>query len=357
MTAQADIPSSALPAAGVRATGRAVLDVAGLRVTFRTDRGPVPAVVDVGFAVAHGETLCLVGESGSGKTVSALAALGLHDARTTAVAAERLCFEDLDLLRLPPSRLRDLRGDRMAVVFQDPMTALNPYLRVGAQLAEVLVVHRGATQAGALAAAARMLADVGIPSAHDRLRSYPHELSGGTRQRVCLAMALLCGPTLLVADEPTTALDVTTQAQVLRLVQERQRALGMAVLLVTHDMGVVAHMADRVVVMYAGMAVEAGPCDVVLRAPRHPYTVALLRSRPQPGAARRSRLAAISGMPPLPQARPLGCAFAPRCPLADDRCRRERPSLLDLPTAAGHAVRCWKSDDVPAWAVAPQEAA
>ncbi|MSP90924.1 MAG: ABC transporter ATP-binding protein [Myxococcales bacterium] len=337
--------------------GVPTLEVAGLRVTFRTDRGLVPAVVDVGFAVGCGETLCLVGESGSGKTVSALAALGLHDARTTDVAAVRLHFEGTDLGQLSPAARRSLRGDRMAVVFQDPMTALNPYLRIGDQLAEVLTVHRGATRAAALAAAARMLTDVGIPSVHDRLRTYPHELSGGMRQRVCLAMALLCGPALLVADEPTTALDVTTQAQVLRLVQERQRALGMAVALVTHDMGVVAHMADRVVVMYAGMAVEEGPCEVVLGAPRHPYTVALLRSRPQPGAARRSRLAALAGMPPLPQARPPGCAFAPRCALADERCRHERPGLLAQPGAVAHAARCWKAAEVPAWAALPQEAA
>jgi peptide/nickel transport system ATP-binding protein len=324
-----------------------VLQVDRLRVTFRSDDGPVVAVEDVSFAVSRGRTLGIVGESGSGKTVSSLAALGLLDPRQAQVDAQALTLQGRDLLGLAPRELQALRGDRMAVIWQDPMTALNPYLRIGDQLAEVLVLHRNMKKAQALQASAAMMTQVGIPAAKERLRAFPHELSGGMRQRVVIAMALLCQPDLVLADEPTTALDVTIQAQVLQLIRAQQQRTGLALVLVTHDMGVIAAMADEVLVMYSGLVVEQASAAELFAHPRHPYTVGLLASLP---AARRpgEPLYAIAGLPPLPQDRPPGCVFQPRCALAIDACRQQRPEAVEI--SPGHTSRCLRTDQVPAWA-------
>ena len=341
---QAPSPAASSIVAGISTP---VLAVEHLRVTFRTDDGPVPAVEDISFVVHRGQTLGIVGESGSGKTVSAIAALGLHDPRTATVAADGLRLHGRDLLKMPPAELRKLRGDRMSVIFQDPMTALNPYLRIGEQLTEVLRLHRKLPAAQAEAEAAIRLGQVGIPSPEERLRSYPHELSGGMRQRVVIAMALLCQPDLVFADEPTTALDVTIQAQVLQLIRDQQARTGMAVVLVSHDMGVMAHMADDVLVMYGGLVMEAAPVERLFAAPHHPYTVGLLGSLPST-RRRGQRLFAIAGLPPLPHERPRGCVFAPRCALAIDACRAARPPEFEV--APGHTVRCVRAAEVPAWA-------
>ena len=328
--------------------GEVIFAAQRLRVTFATDEGPVHAVRDVSFAVRRGQTLGIVGESGSGKTVSCLAALGLHDPRTTTVTADKLHYAQHDLLRMPPSELRKLRGDRLAVVFQDSMAALNPYLRIGVQLCEVLMLHRGLARAEAETLSAALLGQVGIADARERMRSYPHELSGGMRQRVAIAMALLCAPAVVLADEPTTALDVTIQAQVLKLMRDLQMRSGMAMVLVTHDMGVIAHMADHVLVMYGGLVLESAPVDVLFSAPRHPYTAGLLASLPRARGQRPRRLFTIAGVPPRPQEVPVGCVFAPRCGLCEPRCRLQQPPQSVV--ADDHSVRCFRADEVPQWA-------
>lgn len=333
--------------------GDLVFEARHLRVTFATDAGPVPAVRDVSFRVHRGQTLGIVGESGSGKTAAALAALRLHDPRSTTVAATRLRFRESDLLTLPAHDLRKLRGNRIAIVFQDPMTSLNPYLRIDVQLCEVLTTHRGMARREAESLATTLLRQVGLAAASERMRCYPHELSGGMRQRVAIAMALLCGPDLVFADEPTTALDVTIQAQVLKVMRDQQLRSGMALVLVTHDMGVIAHMADHVLVMYGGLVLESAPVVELFDAPRHPYTVGLLACRPRPHKGRPPRLLAIAGTPPRPQDLLAGCVFAPRCALADDRCRQEQPP--DFPTnTPDHTVRCFRAQEVPRWAQSQQ---
>jgi len=331
-----------------------VLEVKHLQVTFRSDDGDIPAVQDMSFSVERGQTLCIVGESGSGKTVSALAAMGLHDKSQTRISAEILTLHGQDLLKLPDAKLRQLRGNRMAMIFQDPMTALNPYLTIGAQLAEVLILHQKVPKKQAYAQSAQMLTDVGIPAVQERLAAYPHELSGGMRQRVVIAMAQLCQPDLLFADEPTTALDVTIQAQVLQLLKTIQKDRGTALVLITHDLAIVANMADQVLVMYGGMVMEQGDVTSLFRDPHHPYTVGLLGSLPS-AQKRGERLFAIAGLPPLPQNRPKGCVFAPRCPLALQRCSDERPALLPVAGKTDHLTRCLRAADVPAWASAQLE--
>ena len=316
----------------------AALEVVSLGVMFAGERGPITAVEDVSLRVARGRTLCVVGESGSGKSVSILATMGLLDPRRASVRAQTLRLAGVDLLGLPPGQRRALNGDRLAMVFQDPMTSLNPYLRIGLQLSEVLEVHRKLPRAQAELLAIAMLQAVGISAPSSRMTAYPHELSGGMRQRVVLAMALLCQPDVLLADEPTTALDVTIQAQVLQLIQDQQKRTGMAVVLVTHDMGVVAHMADDVAVLYGGLVVERAPVAELFAAPKHPYTQALLASIPAP--ERRQRLQAISGAPPSPQARPPGCVFAPRCAFATAVCVTARPPEETLPDE--RTVRCFR---------------
>jgi oligopeptide transport system ATP-binding protein len=301
-----------------------LLGIEHLEVSFDTAQGVRRAVDDLSFALEAGEALGIVGESGSGKSQTAFAIMGLLAASACARGSVR--FEGRELLGLPEGEMNRLRGDRIALVFQDPMTALNPYLTIGAQMAEVLVVHRGASQSQALAESARMLDALRIPAASDRLRSYPHEFSGGMRQRVMIAMALLTRPRLLIADEPTTALDVTVQAQILRQLRELRREFGTALLLITHDLGVVAEACERVLVMYAGRCVETGPAADVLAQPAHPYTLGLLHARPRLHGPIED-LQPIPGGPPALSNRHGGCVFRPRCAFAMEICAREQPIL------------------------------
>jgi oligopeptide/dipeptide ABC transporter ATP-binding protein len=316
-----------------------LLEVEDLRVAFATPRGVARAVDGVSFSVAAGETLCIVGESGSGKSVTALSIMGLVPTPPATVAG-RIRFEGRDLVGMAPRALADLRGDRLAMIFQEPMTSLNPAFTVGAQLGEVLVRHRGLDSGAARAASIEMLRTVRIPAPERRVDEYPHKMSGGMRQRVMIAMSLLCRPALLIADEPTTALDVTIQAQVLALMRGLRDETGTAIVLITHDLGVVAEMADRVVVMYAGQVVEQAPVAALFAMPQHPYTVGLMGAIPSIDAPR-ARLAAIEGMVPAATAMPAGCRFASRCPFADARCRAEPPPLAEV--SPGHASRCWKT--------------
>ena len=312
-----------------------VLSVDDLTVTVGTRRGPVRAVAGVSWQVRPGETFALVGESGSGKSMTLLAATGLAPRAATVTGRVRLL--DTELTALPGDRRRKVRGRHVGFVFQDPMTSLNPVLPVGRQVTEAAEEHLGLTRRAARDRAVELLDLVGIPSAARRVDAYPHQFSGGMRQRVAIAMALACEPDLLIADEPTTALDVTTQAQIIELVADLQARLGTAVVWVTHDLGVVAGIADTVAVMYGGRIVEQGPVDAVFDTPTHPYTRALLAARPDP-SRRGEDLVAIPGSPPSPLELPPGCAFWPRCPVrADPRCEHELPPLT--PVGDGHTVR------------------
>ena len=305
----------------------ALLSVRDLAVTFTTHQGTVRAVDRISFDLAPGETLGLVGESGSGKSVTCLAIMGLVPSPPGVVEAARLGFQGRDLLALAPEELRRLRGDDISMIFQDPMTSLNPLLTVGRQLTEVLETHRGTARREARRLAASGLGDVGIPNPEARLDVYPHELSGGMRQRVMIAMALLCEPALLFADEPTTALDVTIQAQILDLLRALQKKSGMAIVMITHDLGVVAGMSDRVQVMYAGSLVEKGETHALFRQPLHPYTRGLLSSVPILTGDPEAELYSIPGQPPDLTDLPPGCAFAPRCDRAQAGCYAEIPAL------------------------------
>ncbi len=318
-----------------------VLEVRDLRTFFRTDGHVVKAVDGVSFTVRRGETLGLVGESGSGKSVACLSALRLLPSPPAFHPSGQILYRGHDLLAAPERELERLRGDRLAMIFQDPMTSLNPYLTVARQLTEVLEVHKAAPPAVARRAAIAMLERVGIPDAARRIDQHPHQFSGGMRQRVMIAMALLCEPEVLFADEPTTALDVTIQAQILELIAELQAALGTAVVLVTHDLGVVAGTADRVAVMYAGRIVEEGTTAEVFANPLHPYTRGLLASLPRIDTPPRGRLEAIPGLPPDLGHLPPGCPFHPRCGLVSDRCRQERPPVVAVsPT---HSAECFEA--------------
>jgi peptide/nickel transport system ATP-binding protein len=308
----------------------ALLDVQDLAVHFTTTRGVVRAVEDVSFAIAPGETLALVGESGSGKSTAALALLRLIADGAGKIAAGRVIFEGKDLLRIPDREIRAVRGARIGMIFQDPMMALNPVYTIGRQIAETLRVHQGLSAAAALERAVALLHRVRVPAPEKRVHQFPHNLSGGMRQRVMIAMALACKPTLLIADEPTTALDVTVQAQVLDLINELKAELGMAVLLITHDLGVVWETAQRVAVMYAGRKVEEGPVEAIFRAPKHPYTQGLLRAASWEGQEAGGRLPEMPGAVPSAYERPAGCPFAPRCPAVLARCKVERPALRAL---------------------------
>ncbi len=315
----------------------AVLEVVGLTTRFAMPAGgEVVAADDVGFAIAEGESLGVVGESGSGKTQVFLAVMGLLAKNGRATGSVR--FRGEEILGLPPARLNRIRGVTLAMIFQDPMTSLNPYLRISRQLTEVLVAHRGMDGVAARRRAIAMLELVGIPEAARRIDMYPHEFSGGMRQRVMIAMALLCEPALLIADEPTTALDVTVQAQILELLARLKRELGMAIALITHDLGVVAGLCERVMVMYAGRIVESGPAERIFTSPQHPYTKGLLASMPRLDAPVGGKLSAIRGQPPNLQALPPGCAFADRCDHAFARCAVERPALR--PIAPDRAKAC-----------------
>lgn len=321
----------------------ALLEVEDLRVRFETHQGTVRAVDGVDLRIERGEVLALVGESGSGKSVTSLAVMGLIPSPPGVVEARGLRFAELDLLRLDEARRRRVRGARISMIFQDPMTSLNPLLSVGRQLSEVLEVHRGLSPREARARCAAALGDVGIPSPEARLDAFPHELSGGMRQRVMIAMALLCDPELLIADEPTTALDVTIQAQILELMANLRRRKGTSILLITHDLGVVAGMADRVHVLYAGRLVETAPTTELFAAPAHPYTAGLLASVPTLVGDADRPLASIGGQPPDLSAVPPGCAFAPRCAHARQVCLDAAPpleSLRDPRTGASRAAAC-----------------
>ncbi len=321
-------------------TTAALLQVENLHVAFAGDRGRVTRAVDgVSFSVGRGKTLGIVGESGCGKSVSALSIMGLLPKESARVSGH-VRFDGKDLLTLPEPAMRDLRGNRLAMIFQEPMTSLNPAYTVGDQIGEALVRHRGMTPAEARLEAIGLLERVRMPSAKTRVDEYPHRLSGGMRQRVMIAMALACKPLLLIADEPTTALDVTIQAQILDLLRLLRDETGTAILLITHDLGVVAEMCDDVVVMYAGQIAEQAPVGKLLSAPEHPYTVGLLGSIPRLGG-RIDRLAAIPGMVPALDGAMTGCRFAARCPFADARCRAETPPLASI--GDDRATRCWKT--------------
>jgi oligopeptide transport system ATP-binding protein len=312
-----------------------LLQVEGLKVEFRTDEGVVRAVDGVSFSVAAGETLGIVGESGSGKSVTNLALLGLVPQPPGKVTAGRALFRGRDLLAMSGQELRGVRGHKIAMIFQDPMTALNPFLTVEEQLTEATRLHLGHTRRQAREHAVDMLEQVGIPSPARRIADYPHQFSGGMRQRVMIAMALSCQPDLLIADEPTTALDVTIQAQILELIKRIQERHGTAVVLITHDLGVVANVCHRVNVMYAGRIVEEASVHDLFHRPLHPYTLGLLGSIPRTDAARGDQLSPIEGQPPDLTRLPPGCAFEPRCKFRIERCRREAPPLFPAPAGEG----------------------
>ena len=318
-----------------------ILEVRNLTVEFDVESGVVHAVTDVSYTLGEGETLGIVGESGCGKSVHVLSMLGLVPMPPGRIVRGEVLFEGRNLLPLGPEEVRRVRGREIGFVFQDPMTSLNPVLTIGRQLTEGVEQHLGMTHRQASARAVELLDLVHIPSPKRRLRQYPHEFSGGMRQRVMIAMALACEPKLLIADEPTTALDVTIQAQILELVRGLKERLGMAVIWITHDLGVVAGIADNVQVMYAGRIIERGPVEAVYADPRNAYTFGLLRSLPQ-GALGRTRLLQIEGAPPSLRALPPGDPFAPRNPYATERCRDEMPPLSQVADgAAGHLVAAW----------------
>ena len=323
--------------------GAAVLDVKGLKTVFRTRGGEVHAVNTVSFHVAPGEVLGVVGESGSGKSVTMMSLIGLLPSPPAEVRAGEVLLNGRDILKVSRDELRDIRGGRIGFVFQDPMTSLNPVFTVGMQIMEPLRRHLGMSRAQAGTRAAELLDLVGIPDARERLASYPHQFSGGMRQRVMIAIALACNPDVLIADEPTTALDVTIQAQILELVKGLQQKLGMAIIWITHDLGVIAGIADRVMVMYGGQVVEQAPVKALFANPQHPYTRALLKTLPALTGAREKRLQVIEGQPPMMLANPVACPFRDRCAHAFDRCARENPQrrAVDGQTVGrGHDVAC-----------------
>jgi oligopeptide/dipeptide ABC transporter ATP-binding protein len=307
-----------------------LLRVRDLVVEFKTDQGVLRAVDGISFDLHAGETLGLVGESGCGKTVTGLALLGLVPSPPGHIAAGSIEFAGQDLVQLDESELRSIRGSEISMIFQEPMTALNPVFRIGNQMIDVLRLHQGLSRLQARAAAIEMLAKVGIPEPARRMDDYPHQLSGGMRQRVMIAMALSCGPKILVADEPTTALDVTTQAQVIEQISDLQREFGMAMILVTHDLGVVAETCQQALVMYCGRIVENSPIEALFATPRHPYTSGLLASIPRLRDKRVANLPVIPGMVPDLLHLPAGCRFAERCSKVQERCRREIPELAEL---------------------------
>ncbi|QYZ70756.1 ABC transporter ATP-binding protein [Neotabrizicola shimadae] len=320
-----------------------VLDVRGLKTVFRTRGGEVHAVNSVSFHLQRGELLGVVGESGSGKSVTMMSLIRLLPEPPAEIRSGQVLLNGTDVLKVSPAELRKIRGAKVGFVFQDPMTSLNPVFTVGNQLMEPLIEHMGMTKAQAETRAAELLALVGIPDARKRLKSYPHQFSGGMRQRVMIAIALACDPDVLIADEPTTALDVTIQAQILELVRDLRHKLGMAIVWITHDLGVIAGIADRVMVMYGGQVVEQAPVKELFANPRHPYTRALLRTIPKLGGQREARLQVIEGQPPILSGEPAACPFRGRCTHAFDRCEKENPARRAIdgkPVGQGHDVAC-----------------
>jgi peptide/nickel transport system ATP-binding protein len=318
----------------------ALLEIEDLKTWFAIEGGgEFPAVDGISLSLAPGRTLGIVGESGCGKSVTALSIMGLVPQPPGRIAGGAIRFEGIDLLKLPPAAMRELRGDRITMIFQEPMTSLNPVFSVGEQIVEGILRHRPMSRDAAKALAIDMLRHVHIASPERRFDDYPHRLSGGMRQRVMIAMALACKPKLLIADEPTTALDVTIQAQILDLMRVLREETGTAIILITHDLGVVAEFADDVAVMYAGRIVERASVTALFAEPQHPYTIGLLGSIPRLDLEQ-DRLAAIEGQVPNPLAPVSGCRFHPRCPFADERCAREEPPVVD--TGDGHQAACWK---------------
>jgi peptide/nickel transport system ATP-binding protein len=322
-----------------------LLEIRDLRTHFRSDEGMVHAVDGVDLSIARGETLCVVGESGSGKTVTALSVLKLIPMPPGRIVGGEIIWQGKDLVALNAAEMNRVRAKDIAIVFQEPMTSLNPVYTIGDQLAEVIQLHQGGSRRAALARAVEMLSLVNIPTPQRRIHDYPHHFSGGMRQRVMIAMALSCNPKLLIADEPTTALDVTIQAQILDLLQEMKSRLGMSIMLITHAMGVVAEVAQRVVVMYAGKVVEEAGVDRLFGNPAHPYTQGLIRSIPRIdlAAERKQRLETIAGSVPKLINPPVGCRFAPRCRLAIDECSRAQPPLREI--EPGHKVACIRAGE------------
>jgi oligopeptide transport system ATP-binding protein len=316
-----------------------LLDVQGLETEFKTPDGIVHAVNGVSFGLEEGETLGVVGESGCGKSVTMLSVLGLIPSPPGKVTAGKAFFFGQDLLKMTREEIRHVRGAQISMVFQDPMTSLNPVLTIGRQLTEPLVLHLGMTKKQAEKRAAELLSMVGIPNAEDRLKDYPHQYSGGMRQRVMIAMALSCNPQILIADEPTTALDVTIQAQIIELVKRLRDELGMAIVWITHDLGVVAGIAQRVMVMYGGYIIEEADVKELYANPQHPYTLSLLGSLPRVDEKERHKLVSLEGMPPILYQKPNACPFAPRCKYVIEHCWKENPPLLDV--GPGHTAACW----------------
>jgi peptide/nickel transport system ATP-binding protein/oligopeptide transport system ATP-binding protein len=325
-------------------TEQPLLQVRDLVTSFRTGSGVVTAVRGIDLAIEPGEIVGLVGESGSGKSVTARSIIGLIPMPPGQVQGS-VRLEGQELVGLQQKELQKIRGERIAMVFQDPMTSLDPLFTVGEQVAEAIRFHQGLSKQAANAHVVELFTKVGIPRAAERVRSYPHQLSGGMRQRVMIAMAVACGPRLLIADEPTTALDVTIQAQILELMKDLQRQMGMAIIFITHDLGVVAEVADRVLVMYAAQAVETGPVGEIFANPRMPYTAGLMGSIPRLGASERKvRLTTIPGQVPSLARLPQGCRFAPRCAFAIDACRAGEPALATV--SPGHAARCIRAAEI-----------
>ena len=316
-----------------------LLQVSDLRTRFHTPEGTVYAVNGISFHVDEGETVAVVGESGCGKSVSMMSLLKLIPSPPGDIYAGTAIYRDSDLLKKSELEMEDIRGREVSMIFQDPMTSLNPVLTIGRQITEALREHLGLAPEGAEYRAIELLEQVGIPDPARRLYDYPHQFSGGMRQRVMIAMALSCAPSLLIADEPTTALDVTIQAQIVELVTRLREALHMAIIWITHDLGVVAGMADRVIVMYAGYIVEEASVEDLYDSPSHPYTLALLGALPRVDRRRDQRLKSIPGSPPNLLVEPRGCPFAPRCEFVIERCRAENPALIQL--GKNHATACW----------------
>lgn len=322
-------------------TYEALLEVKDLRTYFETDQGVTRSVDGVSFAIERGEVLGVVGESGSGKSVTSYSVMGLVDAPGKIVGGE-IWFEGTDLAKLSKKELRKLQGNAISMIFQEPLTSLNPLLTVGYQISENIMLHQEANKRVAKQRSIEMLRKVGIPRPEEVYRAFPHELSGGMRQRVMIAIALSCNPKLLIADEPTTALDVTIQAQILRLMQRMREELRSSILIITHDLGVIAEMADRVIVMYAGQVVEEADVHALFRSPKHPYTLGLIRSTPRIEESR-EELDSIPGTVPPPSRMPEGCRFHPRCAFATARCASEEPPLQAL--ASGSKARCWLHEE------------